>query len=276
MAPMPRPLTEQGALNTQQQNDTVAAPLDKTYFDDPSLSDLTIKLSDRSVHVHRIVLCRGSKYFEKLITGQFQVPMPSIRRSYCLAHSLTARSQESNSKITELQDDDPEAMIALLRFLYGLPYGPDAIEWHDGRSLLPHVLVYTAAEKYQVEELQARCFATIESNLRNNNKNMLNGDDPSDFLDALREMFVGTPSEDNEGRRLFVMHCAEHLRQYARNEAFMTLVAQIPELGAELIGGWFRHGEPGEGNFGMYGSPCYTCGQWKKDSDGLCENCEEF
>jgi hypothetical protein len=48
-------------------------PLHKTYFNDPTLSDLTIKLSDRSVYVHRIVLCRGSEYFDKLLTGRFKV-----------------------------------------------------------------------------------------------------------------------------------------------------------------------------------------------------------
>jgi hypothetical protein len=35
-----------------------------TYFDDPKFSDLTIKLSDRTVHVHRVMLCRGSQYFK--------------------------------------------------------------------------------------------------------------------------------------------------------------------------------------------------------------------
>ena len=45
----------------------------KPYFDDVTLSDLTIRLSDRTVHVHRIVLCRRSKYFEKLILGSFKV-----------------------------------------------------------------------------------------------------------------------------------------------------------------------------------------------------------
>jgi hypothetical protein len=45
----------------------------KAYFDDPTLSDLTIRLSDRTVHVHRIVLCRRSLYFEKLILGRFKV-----------------------------------------------------------------------------------------------------------------------------------------------------------------------------------------------------------
>ena len=43
------------------------------YFNDPTLSDLTIRLSDRTVHVHRIVLCRRSAYFEKLILGGFKV-----------------------------------------------------------------------------------------------------------------------------------------------------------------------------------------------------------
>ena len=47
-------------------------PLYKTYFNDPTLSDLTIKLSDRSVYVHRIVLCRDSEYFDKLLTGRFK------------------------------------------------------------------------------------------------------------------------------------------------------------------------------------------------------------
>jgi hypothetical protein len=45
----------------------------KSYFDDPTLSDLTLKLSDRTVHVHRIVLCRASEYFTSLLAGKFQV-----------------------------------------------------------------------------------------------------------------------------------------------------------------------------------------------------------
>lgn len=48
----------------------------KDYFNDPTLSDLTIRLSDRTVHVHRIVLCRRSKYFNKLILNGFKVSKP--------------------------------------------------------------------------------------------------------------------------------------------------------------------------------------------------------
>ena len=52
-----------------------APALYKAYFDDPSLSDFTIKLSDRSVHLHRVVLCRGSEYFANLLDGRFQVSL---------------------------------------------------------------------------------------------------------------------------------------------------------------------------------------------------------
>jgi hypothetical protein len=50
-----------------------ASDVFKDYFDDPTLSDLTIRLSDRSIHVHRIVLCRKSEYFNSMLTGNFQV-----------------------------------------------------------------------------------------------------------------------------------------------------------------------------------------------------------
>jgi hypothetical protein len=52
----------------------------KSSLDNPTLSDLTLKLSDRTVHVHRIVLCRASEYFTSLLTGGFQVIRPTNSR----------------------------------------------------------------------------------------------------------------------------------------------------------------------------------------------------
>lgn len=47
-----------------------------THFNDQTLSDLTLKLSDDTkIHAHRVVLCRRSKYFAKLIIGGFNVRM---------------------------------------------------------------------------------------------------------------------------------------------------------------------------------------------------------
>lgn len=50
-----------------------------THFNDPTLSDLTLKLSDGTeIHAHRVVLCRRSKYFAKLIIGGFSVRVHEI------------------------------------------------------------------------------------------------------------------------------------------------------------------------------------------------------
>ena len=45
----------------------------KNYFDNPTFSDLTIQLSDRSVNTHRIILCGKSEYFRTLLTSSFKV-----------------------------------------------------------------------------------------------------------------------------------------------------------------------------------------------------------
>jgi hypothetical protein len=50
-----------------------SSDLYRSYFDDPALSDLKIKLSDRTLHAHRVVLCRASEYFTSLLDGKFQV-----------------------------------------------------------------------------------------------------------------------------------------------------------------------------------------------------------
>ena len=45
----------------------------KDYFDNQTLSDLTLRIGDRQVHVHRIVLSSHSAYFEALLTSGFKV-----------------------------------------------------------------------------------------------------------------------------------------------------------------------------------------------------------
>ena len=50
-----------------------------THFDELTFSDLTLKLSDGTIlHAHRVVLCRRSKYFDKLITGGFTVSFYNV------------------------------------------------------------------------------------------------------------------------------------------------------------------------------------------------------
>jgi len=50
----------------------------KTYFDDPKMSDIAIFLNDRTVSLHKIVLCRGSEYFANLLSELSHVRICSL------------------------------------------------------------------------------------------------------------------------------------------------------------------------------------------------------
>jgi hypothetical protein len=151
---------------------------------------------------------------------------------------VLALRQEGDSKEFELREDDPEAMMAVLRYLYGLPYAADLAEWHDGATLLPHVLVYTTAEKYQITGLKIESCATMCEILGS-----YYGDDDralawlgsSDHLDSSYQIHSATPTSDTRGRSLPVTYCVDRLRALSENIAFTRLVADVPGLGAELI-----------------------------------------
>jgi hypothetical protein len=50
-----------------------------THFNNPAFSDLILKLRDgKEIHAHRVVLCRRSKYFSKLIAGGFVVSIYNV------------------------------------------------------------------------------------------------------------------------------------------------------------------------------------------------------
>lgn len=53
----------------QEQGTTRQRTPYSAYIDDPTSSDLTIKLRDRTVNVHHIVLRRSSEYFGNFLPG---------------------------------------------------------------------------------------------------------------------------------------------------------------------------------------------------------------
>lgn len=66
----------------------------KDFLNNPTLSDITIRLGDKSWYAHRIVLCRGSEYFDNMLTGRFQVrQMSTTSSNKVLQTDLNNRSQ---------------------------------------------------------------------------------------------------------------------------------------------------------------------------------------
>ncbi|GAB7324720.1 hypothetical protein MBLNU13_g08579t1 [Cladosporium sp. NU13] len=202
-----------------KNNPAVESDLYKAFFDDATLSDLTIQLRDGTVRVHRIILCRKSEYFTKLLTGSFQ---------------------ENGRKEIELKEDDGNSMVAVLRYIYGLPYYERFGDQSD--QLQPHAEAYVVAEKYQVEGLKLAISKKLRHMIHSERDLRKEGTEEADneraeFIDALKIIVAGTPAHDNNhGRKVMVEACVLNLRLLHHMPEFLSLLRESSDLGADIIG----------------------------------------
>ena len=131
-------------------------------------------------------------------------------------------------KKIELQDDEPSAVLAMLRFLYGLPYEADETHWHDGKTMLPHAQVYTVAEKYELENLKVQVHKNMVKLIQ------FSGDKP-DLIETIREIIYQTPDTDTMARKLLIDHCVQFLSVLSKHEGFVALLEECGALGAAVI-----------------------------------------
>ena len=136
--------------------------------------------------------------------------------------------QETDSKEIELRDDQPSAVLAMLRFLYDLSYDSDKAYWNDNRTLLQHARVYTVAEKYGIEGLRESVFETMEPIISE-------GVPRPDLLPSIREIITGTSSSDYMARPLMINYCVDNLVTLSKNEDFIALLGDLGELGVAII-----------------------------------------
>lgn len=128
--------------------------------------------------------------------------------------------------------------MAVLRHIYGLTYAADLAEFDQTTSLLPHALVYTTAEKYQIHGLKIESCSAMSDILLENSEpkeHALEWLCSPDQLRAIREIITGTSTSDTAGRDLPVSHCIHLMPGLNNDQAFMDLVADLPGLGADLI-----------------------------------------
>ncbi|GAB7324543.1 hypothetical protein MBLNU13_g08447t1 [Cladosporium sp. NU13] len=192
-----------------------------TYFNNPQFSDLTIRLTDdRPVHVHYVILCRSSEYFRMLLAGSFS---------------------ESGTEDIELVDDDPDAMVEVLRGIYGIAYpsagAPKGVSWAF------HATVYVTAEKYQFEELKQQaieamaCLVLPEPNTENPwdivESNPIG--DYTIFYTAIRTVFYGTSGTGHPVRLLLARYCLWSASVLMSMEDFKNLLRELPDLAVLLL-----------------------------------------
>ncbi|KAK5174914.1 uncharacterized protein LTR77_000050 [Saxophila tyrrhenica] len=114
----------------------------KAIFDKPEFSDITIKFGAQEVKCHKVVLTQASDYFRTLLTNRNFV--------------------ESEQATIELQGDEPRAVMAMLRHIYGFPYDQDlAILPSEGIDF--HHAVDTTANKYLLSKLEEKALNSLDS-----------------------------------------------------------------------------------------------------------------
>ncbi|KAG9598890.1 hypothetical protein KCU77_g6244, partial [Aureobasidium melanogenum] len=106
-------------------------------YNNNTLSDITTKFNGRQVSAHKAILAQKSAYSMTTFTGQFPV----------------ATSEEVDLG----DDDDPEAIHAMLRYIYDMPYAHQI----TGSSTLEEDLifclnVFIVADKYDVAGLRRK------------------------------------------------------------------------------------------------------------------------
>lgn len=141
--------------------------------------------------------------------------------------------QESGSKEVKLREDDPLAIVSLLRYIYDLPYQINGSErWPV--SLESRAELYVTAEKYLVKGLQSeiRRDMAAEFDSYHMSSILLH---VTDFVQAFRTI-IGRTSRENDVRELMLKTCVMNLRYLQREEVFLLLLKDFAELGAAIIG----------------------------------------
>jgi hypothetical protein len=107
-------------------------------------------------------------------------------------------------------------MMALLRYIYGLPYAQAARE--EMRPLQHHTLVSITAEKYQVHDLQEEICEDMRSIIDSQTYRT------EDFLGAVRTVLINVKMQGSPIRARMISGCVAGLRGLKTNAGFLSML----------------------------------------------------
>ncbi|TID23401.1 Siderophore iron transporter [Venturia nashicola] len=167
-------------------------------------TDLTIICDGHTFNVHKSVICMQSSFFEKA----------------CKKNAF----MEGETGVVDLPGDDPAAVKAMLESFYlsSYSYDPKHPQW----SL--HTKVAALADKYDIKPLRSLAQELLGKAKHEVPKHEV------EFATAIQWTYENTASDD-QIRRTLVQMAVDHLNHLLKNESFSNIVAQVPELGRDIL-----------------------------------------
>ncbi|KAH0288794.1 hypothetical protein KCU62_g4947, partial [Aureobasidium sp. EXF-3399] len=219
-----------------------SASSDRSLFDNKFLSDVTIKFGGQQLSCHKVVLARKSEYFYRAFSSQFSVAW--------------------SNEVDLGDDEDLEAIRAMFRHMYDLPYvqmleentvdDTLADDTDDGlpfcrrlftdtdstnEDLLFHIGIFTAADKYDVATLRPLVVKKFKALMETNWES-------ESFATSIQK-FTGPSAghlADNTLQTAAAAFCAEKLPQLIKSDAFVKMIQEEEPFTGRLLTGFLEGG----------------------------------
>ncbi|KAF2162826.1 hypothetical protein M409DRAFT_26682 [Zasmidium cellare ATCC 36951] len=181
-------------------------------FGDSKYSDLTIECGESTWHVHRVVICAQSPFFDKACSNGFK---------------------ETSSKLIKLEDDDPTIVREMLRYLYTGDYLEQTKEGEEGSrrsALSTNVHIHTIADKYDIPALGDVAISKFSARAAREWKTEA-------FAGAIEEMYTSANENKEPMHKAAVAIAAENAKTLLNDDcgqAFRKIAEAVPKFAAEL------------------------------------------
>ncbi|TVY44102.1 hypothetical protein LSUB1_G001915 [Lachnellula subtilissima] len=204
--------------------------LTSTMRNDDMYADMTINRRGTIFKLHKNIVCTQSKPLAAAFKGNFR---------------------ESEDSTIVLEDDEPEIVDVVVRFLYEQALELNATATEIGSLLLLAVKVYVIGDKYDIGGL---------SELAKNEFEEVVGracEDPS-FIPALGIIYKQTP--DRTLRDIAIKVVTAHIDKFLAKREFTDLCEDIGALALDVLKATREPGNKGNNCKGYCFDRCWDCG----------------
>ncbi|KAL8656188.1 MAG: hypothetical protein Q9210_000415 [Variospora velana] len=215
-------------------------------------SDLTIKVGEQQFHVHRMMVCPQSKFFEAACNGKFREAQDGIINlsaddegavKRVLKYLYTAdyddkdpaaamrASQSNTTPVTPLEDDGspsvtlPDPWTIIDRSMVAGPSRPNKIVMS---TMLNNVLVYKLADMYGIQPLK-------ELAVHKFRMSSLNEWDNETIITVLRAIDAATPVNGVALRNSILDVCERYTDQVMSSQDILDMFAKDASLASGML-----------------------------------------